>query len=96
MPLTPTRRRALEIIRDYPGLAPREFGHKLWPDHLGWNRHTKCGPSGTSHGGGMNLAAGAFLGKLKKEGLVYVRYTPHSYQSHHHISEKGLEALGED
>jgi hypothetical protein len=94
--LTPTKKRALEILRDYPGLTPRAFGHKLWPDHPGWQRHTKCGPKGTSHGGGMNLASGGFLGKLKKEGLVRVEYARYHHAAEHYITEEGLRALRED
>lgn len=70
MMLSKAQRRALEILRDNPGIAPRAFAKKMWPDSEGHKHHTKCGNKGVSVGGGMNLAAGGFLGKLAKAGLV--------------------------
>jgi hypothetical protein len=65
--LTPTQRRALEILRDHAPLSPSVFAKWMWPDAEAWSHHTKCG-HGTSHGGGMNLAGGGYLGKLRKRG----------------------------
>lgn len=68
---TPTAIQALCIVRLHENIHPREFGLQLWGrDHPGWKRHSKAGPRGSSRGGGMNLASGAYLGKLRKAGLV--------------------------
>lgn len=88
--LTPTRRRALEIVRDNPGIRPQEFSKKLWPGHPGHRRHTKCGPKGTTYGGGMRLAAGGYLGKLVHAGLL--KYGV-GQDDGFHLSAKGQEAL---
>ena len=65
--LTPTQRHALEILRDHAPLSPSVFARWMWPKAEAWSHHTKCG-HGTSHGGGMNLAGGGYLGKLRKRG----------------------------
>jgi len=70
MALTAKQRQALEIVRDHPGLEPAQFSRLMWPDSEGHQHHTKCGPKGTCRGGGMRLAAGGYLGKLVKAGLV--------------------------
>jgi len=72
---TPTAIRALKIIRDHGPIRPREFGEKLWgKEHPGWRRVSKAGPSGSTRGGGMNLAAGGYIGKLFKAGWVWPNY----------------------
>ena len=69
--LTDFRRRALEIIRDNPGIWPARFAELAWPDSEGWRRQRKCGNHGAHRGGGMYVAAGQYLGKLRREGLIY-------------------------
>ena len=91
MTLTPARRKALEIIRDHPGIRPRGFAEKMWPDSEAWSHHTKCGPNGVTRGGGMPLAAGGFLGKLRHAGLVWNDLR--NYNNDYHLTEKGKEAL---
>ena len=61
--------RALSIIHDHEITSPRQFALFMWPDASGWRRHGKCG-HGITRGTGMNLAGGAYLGKLTKWGLV--------------------------
>ena len=68
--ITESQRKALEIIKHHPGIAPREFAAFMWPDSDGHRRHTKCG-HGVTRGGGMNLAGGGYLGKLTRKGLIY-------------------------
>lgn len=97
MPLTEAQKRALTIVRDYHEkhrhpIRPTEFSKLMWPDSEGHHRHTKCGPSGVSHGGGMRLAAGGYLGKLRKAGLV--TYTWSRYDGNGYVlSKDGKEAL---
>ena len=62
--------RALVILRDHGPLRPREFAELMWPDSEGWLRYAKCGPYGSHKGGGMYLAGGGFLGRLRVKGLV--------------------------
>jgi hypothetical protein len=68
--LTDTTVRALRLLRDVRIDSARQFARLMWPDADGWTTHTKCGAYGTTHGGGMNLAGGAYLGRLKSRGLV--------------------------
>lgn len=72
---------------------PREFARRMWPDSDGWRRRAKAGPNGVSIGGGMNLAAGAFLGKLAKAGFSKVRYK--QFGGEHTITKAGRDALAE-
>lgn len=63
--------RALQIIKAYGRpIYPRDFARLMWPDSEGWQHSTKCGPKGVTRAGGMNLAGGAYLGKLAQRGLV--------------------------
>lgn len=90
-PLTDSAIKALEVLRDHGPLPPREFGEYFWgQDHPGWRRISKAGPYGSTTGGGMNLAAGGYLGKLRKQGLV--RITRESWGSVQRLFE--LSALG--
>lgn len=68
--MTPTERRALVILRDHGSLMAREFAMLMWPDAPGWKRVSRCGPNGSSTGGGMNLAGGAYIGRLRRKGWV--------------------------
>ena len=92
--LTPAQRRALEIVRDNPDIRPRIFANLMWPDSEGHRHHTKCGPRGSTRGGGMRLSAGGYLGKLSRAGLLV--YTGHKYGSAYVISRAGEEALKHD
>ena len=64
--VTETTKRALEIIRDHHITMPHQFARFMWPDNPAWSRTTKAGV----RGGGMNLAGGGYLGKLRKWGLI--------------------------
>jgi hypothetical protein len=64
--VTPTQRKALNIIRDHPIDSPRQFARFMWPDSERWKNHTKAGPNGVVRGGGMSLAGGGYLGRLCK------------------------------
>lgn len=93
MALTASQRRALEIVRDNPGIAPREFAVKMWPDSMGHERHHKCGPHGSTKGGMMNMAGGGYLGKLAKAGLLLRSFE--RYGSVFHLSGEGRKKLEE-
>ena len=97
MGLTASQRRALEIVRDHGPIKPREFSEKMWPESPGHQRYSKCGPSGVTRGGGMNLAAGGYLGRLRKRGWVKSEYAfwVHSYYRDlgYVLTDEGREAL---
>ena len=93
--LSPAVCRALTIIRDHPGVAPAAFAKLMWPDAEGHRRPTKCGRSGSHRGGGMVLAAGGFLGRLVKAGLVcrgsWLSPSPNSF----YLTQGGASRLKE-
>lgn len=62
--------RALLALYLYPASGPAALGARIWRGHPGWNRVSKCGAYGSTRGGGMNLMAGGYLGKMKREGLA--------------------------
>jgi len=62
--------RSLKIIQDNPGIRPRWFAKLYFPkDHPGWRRYSNAG-GGVVKGGGLVMWSGAWLGKLRKKGLV--------------------------
>ena len=69
--MTPTQR-ALKIVLDNVAerMTASEFAVLMWPDSPCWRRVTRCG-RGSHAGKGMWLAAGSFLRKLEKRGLIY-------------------------
>lgn len=70
MKLTTSRIRALVILAQHGPTRPRDFAERMWPDSSGWKRVHKCGPYGASSGAMMAMVGGAYLGKLRKAGLV--------------------------
>ncbi len=68
--VTKTQLRALRIIYTSAIESPAQFAHLMWPDAEAWQRPAKCGNHGVSKGGGMRMAGGAYLGKLRKAGYV--------------------------
>jgi len=96
--MTPARARALAIIREHGPITPRPFARKMWPDSPKWEAHTPCGPKGVSKGGGMNLAGGAFLGKLARDGLISRRLVRRSWGTEltgYTLTTAGRKALEE-
>ena len=61
---------ALKIIRDNEIYMPKEFARLMWPNSEGWKRVQNMG-HGAHAGAGMYLAGGSFLGKLRKEELIW-------------------------
>ncbi|MCX3035253.1 hypothetical protein OFK41_13675 [Acinetobacter baumannii] len=62
--------KALKLLENKKPERPSEFARIMWPNSPRWTRRVKCGRNGVSVGGGMNLAGGAFLGKLRKANLI--------------------------
>lgn len=91
--ITAKQAAALRVVRDRPGVFPREFARALWPDAPGWRVSVKCGPNGSHRGGQMYQAGGAYLGRLARVGLV--SRTPSGFQSGAWLTRKGEDALAE-
>lgn len=92
--LTRSQRRALIILRDHGPMMPRDFAEHMWPTSDGWHRYAKCGPKGVHQGGGMYRAAGAYLGKLCRLGLV--EHARNSRWNGYLISKEGRQALRQE
>jgi hypothetical protein len=86
--LTPSLKRALEIIKDsdYPDklYGYRGFAEKMWPDSLMHHR-SKNGVVGT----GAWLCAGSYMGRLAKLGVVVKDHRRNGF----YITYKGKELL---
>lgn len=93
--LTDHQKKAILIIGQRGSVRPRQFARLFWPDSEGWQRHAKAGPHGVSQGGGMSLAAGGYLGKLRRKGLlkpnVQLMLRPTEHGSIYTLSDKGRE-----
>lgn len=71
MKLTKQQVRAVRILcRAENPVKPKAFARAMWPDAEGWQSYAKCGAKGVSRGGGMVLAAGGYLGRLRVAGIA--------------------------
>lgn len=86
--------KALLIIRDKKPTRPGEFAYWMWEDSPKWNMRTKCG-NGVTIGGGMNLAAGGFLGRLKKDGWIEWEWSSRSndHSRKYYLTDQSKKAL---
>lgn len=73
MAVTEAALRALEIVHRRPGIRPAEFAKEMWPASESWARYSDVGQNGVVSGIGIVRAGGAYLGKLKRQGLVRER-----------------------
>jgi hypothetical protein len=73
--LTPARRKALEILDAHPDIPAGFFARRMWPHSKGHTtRSRRHGtPAGGAVGAGIAMTAGAFLGRMRRDGLVRVR-----------------------
>ena len=101
MKLTKAQTKALTIIQEHQPIYPWYFSYLMWPDSDGHKHYHKCGPKGVCRGLGMALAAGGYLGKLVKKGLVY-RYHKYNFfrdkygsQSFFNLTNLGEQSLRE-
>jgi hypothetical protein len=74
---------ALAIIKEHGPVTPRQFSQLMWPDAEGHEVPGSCG-HGVAVGIGMWKAAGSFLGKLNRMGLI---------KNDNSISDIGMETL---
>ena len=87
--MTKKQIRALTIIAAVEEIRPARFAEWMWPNSPGWTRVAKCG-HGSHRGGGMYLAAGGYLGKLRRKGWLWHGFYDHfSYR----LSDEGRRAL---
>lgn len=95
-PLTNAQARALAIIDEHAETItrPRDFAGYMWPDSDRWTVHTRCG-YGVTQGGGMSLAAGGYLGKLVRAGLVQWYGKPGSFERRFYLTDLGIRSLAE-
>ena len=92
--ITPTCLKALNILFLHDIQQPSTFGEMLWGrDHPGYNRVSRCGPSGSRRGGGMDMAAGGYLGKLRKQGLISIHYEYRNHVRHFRLTDAGKKVL---
>ncbi len=70
MKLTEKTIKALRILRKHGDMRPARFAEKMWPNSEKWSHPVKCGTHGVHRGGGMYMAAGGYLGRLARRGLV--------------------------
>jgi hypothetical protein len=62
--------RAIEILKEHPeGLTAKHFGLLMWPDNPKHKKVSNIG-NGATHGVGMWFAAGSYLSRLEKRGVV--------------------------
>lgn len=93
-PLSESLKKALMIIRDRKPERPGEFAFLMWADSPKWQNRTKAGKNGVSKGGGMNLAAGGYLGKLKSQGLIIILIG--KFGNEYRLTPKAIQLLEED
>ena len=74
--VTPFVVRILQVVQAgkaaHHGRGPRArwVARKLWPDHVGWKKHSNVGTNGSAQGVGMPRAAGVQLWRLERAGLL--------------------------
>lgn len=61
---------ALIILRDKKPQSFAQFAKLFWPENLMHRRHTNCGTHGSRRGAGAWFAAGSYIAKLERAGLV--------------------------
>ncbi len=84
-------KRALEIIEKNYIHMPKEFARLMWPDSPCWDHYCRCG-YGVHRGGGMYLAAGGLLGKLRTKGLIRTPWHD-DWKSYYCLTDEGREYL---
>lgn len=92
--LTPALKKALIIIRDRKPERATEFAFLMWNDSEKWNNSTKSGKNGGTKGGGMALAGGGYLGRMKKDGWINIRIG--KFGNQYSLTEKAEKALEQE
>lgn len=85
-----TQETALRLVRLNGPVKPSTFAKLLWPRNPKWKTRVKGGHGTTRLGGGLNIAAGGYLGRLAARKLV--KKTTNGYEITA-AGSKRLEAL---
>lgn len=101
--VSPSLKDALLVIaaasRSGDGIYPALFAGRMWPDSEAHRISYKCGPYGSARGIALNRSAGAYLGKLARQGWIY-NSPDRNHRSHYFLTRKGREVVrawrGED
>lgn len=86
--MTPFQKKALETLRDHPGITAGKFAEKMWPDNLMHVRISNGGHGAQSGKAGW-LCGGSYLGKLRKKGWCRSGPRGRGYQ----LSHEGIRQL---
>ena len=91
--ITPKTRKALEILRDHPGLTANRFAAKYYTDPEHEYLFTAVSNQGEGACAGKKawLSAGSLLGRLRKRGLAAPG--ARSYPPRWYITSAGMVAL---
>lgn len=92
MKLTPFRRKALEVIRDNPGITAGDLALQLWPDANMHHRVSNQG-HGACHGKAAWLCGGSYAKKLVYDGLVRDAFVPGGLARGYWITYAGADAI---
>ena len=69
--MTKTRERALELIRQHGEVSAAQFARLFWPNSPGWKAARRHDRIAGAHGAGLIMSAGAFLGRMEADGLLF-------------------------
>jgi hypothetical protein len=86
--LTDKEKKAVLLLSSRP-MRAKQFARLFWPDSECWQNHTNCG-RGVTRGGGMVIAAGGYLGKLKRKHPRIFRWLSLN-ETGYALSDIGLE-----
>lgn len=97
-PLSPSRRKALEVLSNSAGLTAGSFAVQYYTEPRHRYLFTAVSNQGNGACAGKKawLCAGSFLGKLCKEGLVRREYDRRRGMWLFRVSERGRGALRDD
>ena len=98
--ITENNRRALRVVdevasRTAYGCWPARFAEVFWKDRPSLRRSGKCG-RGSTRGVGTNLAAGSYLSKLERRGLLVRVHVRGQHNNGYRLSQAGRNAIKED
>lgn len=93
--ITPKTRKALEILRDHPGITANRFAQEYFTGAEHEYLFTAVSNQGEGACAGKKawLCAGSLLGRLRKRGLAAP--APYSNPPQWHITAAGLDALSQ-
>lgn len=88
--MTDRQKEAMTILLEVPGITARFFAKRFWPDN-DMHLRPKNGGNGSQKGKGAWLAAGSYMGKLIKKGMVR-----HTRNYGYELTAQGIKELKEE